>query len=115
MLVANCSALIWFASAALGAAEPIPGLTAEVEQVFDKAMKQYASVKSYQDTLVTESILDATGTEVPKQPPKQEIRLAFERPNKLAFVSSDFSVVSDGKQLWESFKLIEQYVESKAP
>ncbi len=116
MRFSKYSVLVFLMTAAVAAAaDPIPGSSAEIDQILDKALKNYSMVKSYQDKLLTEAILDAEGTQVPKTPPKQEISLTYVRPNKLAFLSSDFTVVSDGKQLWQAFKPIDQFLVSEAP
>lgn len=99
------------------AAEPdVPGYDSQTRRVIERAFERYQRLKSYQDTLVTEVEFDVEG-DVPglTPPPQQTLKLAFARPNRLAFEAPEFSVHCDGRKLWEHINPWGQYVESPAP
>jgi thiol-disulfide isomerase/thioredoxin len=85
----------------------------EIEQVVDRALKQYETARSYEDTLVVLSDIQATP---PLEAPEPaEATLAFVRPGKLAMKNSLYRVIADGEKLWEAVDVWMQYSETAAP
>lgn len=106
------SPLVWTASAPASAPAGYEGQT---QKVIERALQQYREAQSYRDRLVTSVDLDIEGETKPAPPPPQEMTLAFSRPNRIALRTPDYSIVSDGKTLWQDFAAIEQYAEKPAP
>jgi thiol-disulfide isomerase/thioredoxin len=91
------------------------GLTGEVKRVLDRAISTYTSASSYRDRLVIELELQFDGPAPAGLPEPQTVQLAFSRPNRLALRAPEYTVVCDGKTLWQQVVELEDYMESPAP
>lgn len=103
--------------ALLAAPEPTisssTGGAAEIQQVVERALEEYTTAKSYEDTLVITSEIQA---EPPLDVPEPfETTLAFVRPGKLAVQNDIYQVITEGRRLWEAVDVWMQYSESAAP
>lgn len=85
----------------------------EIAQLIDRAMRQYASAQSYEDTATISTRIEADPPmEIPDPAP---VTLAFVRPNKLALGSEQYRVVADGRKLFEAMDVWMEYSEAAAP
>lgn len=86
---------------------------AEIVRLIDRAVRQYASAQSYEDTATISTRIESDPPmEMPDPAPAT---LAFVRPNKLALRSEQYSVVADGRKLWEAMDVWMEYSEATAP
>jgi peroxiredoxin len=88
------------------------GLTREVETLVRKLVEAYQKAESYRDRgrvkLVQQSGRVKTTTEMPME-------LAFQRPNQVLLDSGQYTVASDGNQLYFIVPELRQYTAAKAP
>ncbi len=96
-------------SATVHASEP-PGEISEsqeasqelISKIVTRSLEKYRSLTTYQDKVtmaLTMISKDEDGEEVPQEH-ASEGTISFLRPNRMALISDDTSVVCDGKQLW---------------
>ncbi len=89
---------------------------AKAKKAFEKSVAKYRSLKSYQHKSTTKFNLETEGS-LPFGMgigQEQEGTLKFARPNRIAMVSSQMEVFSDGKHMWKVMKMIGQYTETDA-
>lgn len=90
-----------------------PAVPTEVRQIVERSVKLYETAQSYEDTVVISTEIKA---EMPLDlPPSASTTLAFVRPDKLAMTTPQYSVVTDGRRLWESMDVWMEYVEAESP
>ncbi len=93
----------------------IPGFSGEIQQVVERGLQQYAKAQSYADTVVVSNELDIEGRPGLEMPAPTERKLAFVRPNRLYLESQLYTVVCDGRKVYEQVGPWMQYGESDAP
>lgn len=93
----------------------IEGLDGKIQVVIDRALEQYATLKSYEDSLVNALVLEVDGPDQLEAPEPRVLSLAYARPDRLALSSPIFQIQSDGNTLRESVIPWFQYIESPAP
>ncbi len=87
----------------------------QVRAILETARGKYRAAKTYQDraTVRLQTVTKDEGAA--SRPIEQTATLAFARPNRIALVADNASVVCDGTHLWQSVERLGQYVESDAP
>lgn len=89
---------------------------AKAKKAFEKSVAKYRSLKSYQHKITTKFNLETEGS-LPfgmGMNQEQEGTLKFARPNRIAMVSEQVEVLSDGKHMWKVMKMFGQYTETDA-
>jgi thiol-disulfide isomerase/thioredoxin len=107
-----------FPAAAWGQQDkPVPGYEGEVQKIVDRAVRAYRTAESYQDRMITRVEMEAEGDKsiLPEPMEPMEISFAWQVPDHIALDTPLYGVFSDGKQLWQQLKPIEQYIVQPAP
>ncbi len=89
---------------------------AKAKKAFEKSVAKYRSLKSYQHKITTKFNLETEGS-MPfamGTNQEQEGTLKFARPNRIAMVTEQMEVFSDGKKMWKVMKMFGQYTEKDA-
>ena len=89
---------------------------AKAKKVFEKSVAKYRSLKSYQHKSTTKFTLETEGS-MPfamGTNQEQEGTLKFTRPNRIAMVTEQMEVFSDGRKMWTVMKMFGQYTEKDA-
>ncbi|HOA72430.1 MAG TPA: TlpA disulfide reductase family protein [Phycisphaerae bacterium] len=103
----------WQLAASPAAATAPADSAAEIQQVVNRAVQVYQTARSYEDTLIARTEIDA---DPPLDAPDaSEVPLAFERPNKIALQTELYRIASDGNKLTEWVEVWMQYAEGPAP
>ena len=89
---------------------------AKAKKVFEKSVAKYRSLKSYQHKNTTKFTLETEGSMPFAMGPnrEQEGTLKFARPNRIAMVTEQMEVFSDGRKMWTVMKMFGQYTEKDA-
>lgn len=76
----------------------------------------YSGLQTYQDVMFISTEMSTGAVDLASQTLYQGfISFSFARPNKIAYVTDTYSMLSDGKTLWLVDHLNRQYVRSAAP
>ncbi len=89
---------------------------AKAKKAFEKSVAKYRSLKSYQHKSTTKFTLETEGS-MPfamGTNREQEGTLKFARPNRIAMVTEQMEVFSDGRKMWTVMKMFGQYTEKDA-
>ncbi len=87
----------------------------QVRAILETARRKYRAAKTYQDRATLRYQTVTKDEDAAPRSTEQTATLAFARPNRVALVTDDASVVCDGTHLWQSVSRLGQYVESDAP
>ncbi len=89
---------------------------ARAKKAFEKSVAKYRSLKSYQHKLTTKFNLETEGSMPFPMGTNQEHEgtLKFARPNRIAMVTEQMEVFSDGRKMWTVMKMFGQYTEKDA-
>ncbi len=94
-----------------------PEADQKARELLDAALAKYRAAKSYEDQLSAKSEIvakDRDGQDV-GQSSEMSLTLAWAQPNRLAVITDDFAICSNGKQLWLYTAALDQYTEGPAP
>jgi len=109
----------WAAAASGAAQEPAASVSSSVEEsaLVSKTTQKYRSLKTYQDRMSLKFTMVSKDEDGDGWPQKQssEGTFAFARPNRLALLTDQATVVCDGVKLWTYIQQFGQYTVSDAP
>lgn len=103
------------ASASASASATMPALAREA---LDRAAKEYAGLRTYQDRMVNTMVIvrkDAQGTETASEDHASETMTWFEQPRKFKLGMNDMQVISDGSSVYTVWESENQYLEEPFP
>ena len=89
---------------------------AKAKKVFNRTVAKYRSLRSYQHKSKTKFEIETDGSMPFGMGMNQEKEgtLKFARPNRIAMVTEQMEVFSDGRQMWTIMKMFGQYTEREA-
>ena len=100
-------------------AEPIQTIAAEnAKRIVDRAVRVYRSLRTYRDEFSIQfetRTKDGGDAYVPLPMSDQNGSFVFERPNRIALDTGQMSLFCDGKMLWVSMRMLDQYKQMPAP